>query len=807
MTVVVTHASVRPYGLAFATPVETARGRFTHRRGWLLSLRDAAGRSGWGDAAPWPGFGSSDEQVAVELGALTDGRLEGLRLASAHEVGAEIARRRLAPEVAHALELALLDLLGQSTERSLAALLSEGADAPTRAVTHALVAGTVDPHTPWLKVKVGAARFEADEARLARVVAGARSDARLRVDAGGAWTLAQAAEAIPRLARYRVHTVEQPVAPGRLADLLALRKIANEHGIALAADEELSRGEHLDALLAAEAVDEVVLKPMFLGGLLRARRLAERALAAGVAVCITNALESAIGRAGARHLAATLPGVHGLSDVPAEDVASLPSRRAEHVALPGGHGLGIAPSAATTRREPHEIAIPNPLASSALARPDHPAVVTERETVSYRELALRAARGARVLSARGVEPGMTVALSGPRDLSWISWLHAIGWLGAVAAPLPDKVPEGELARLALVIRPHARVDSTERELGASPAEERAWPLAEPRLLVTSSGSTALPRVVELDTLQLTTSAFGSAVRLGHHLDDRWLACLPLHHVGGLSILYRAAFYGITVVFSERFDAGAVARAIDDGEVTLVSLVPAMLARVLDAREARWGEARPMPPTLRAILLGGAAAPAELSLRSRAIDAPIALTWGMSEAASQVATSLVGSTRLAPVPFARVSAEGGRLVVRGPIAPRGTLVTGDAGEVAADGAVTVHGRADDVIISGGEKVSPAEIESVLRRHPAVRDAAVVARDSARWGRRPFAVVETADLTPELLRGWCREHLAPFKVPDGIVCLPHLPRAALGKVLLREIHEILEARFSDELNGPQHERQSR
>src|SRR5690606_4255140 len=113
------------------------------------------------------------------------------------------------------------------------------------------------------------------------------------------------------------------------------------------------------------------------------------------------------------------------------------------------------------------------------------------------------------------------------------------------------------------------------------------------------------------------------------------ACLPLNHVGGLSILYRCAWYATTVELHPRFDADAVSRSIDDG-ASLVSLVPTMLERVLDARRDR-----PFPPRLRAILLGGARTPEALVSRCRAIGAPVSLTWGMTEAASQVATRFPG----------------------------------------------------------------------------------------------------------------------------------------------------------------------
>ncbi len=303
----------------------------------------------------------------------------------------------------------------------------------------------------------------------------------------------------------------------------------------------------------------------------------------------------------------------------------------------------------------------------------------------------------------------------------------------------------------------------------------------------------------LTTAQVIFSALGSAVRLGHDPADRWLCCLPLHHVGGLSVLLRAAVLGITVELHEGFDAGRVAAALDSGEVSLVSLVPTMLTRVLDAREER-----PFPASLRVILLGGGPADDALLARCRRLDAPVALTWGMTEAASQIATGEVGDLAPgggvgAPHPFSRVTAGAdGRLLVSGPIVPGGGLATQDAGEVDARGRVHVHGRLDAAILSGGELLDPREIEAALRRHPGIAEALVVALPDPRWGQRPGALLVPAAgpaaagspdgtaaptgadaLSAGALREWLGDHLARHKAPDRVWRVAAVPTTALGK----------------------------
>ncbi|MCA8925877.1 MAG: polyprenyl synthetase family protein [Planctomycetes bacterium] len=449
-------------------------------------------------------------------------------------------------------------------------------------------------------------------------------------------------------------------------------------------------------------------------------------------------------------------------------------------------------------------AIPNPVWSTYLSRPNH--VVLEYGSLSWKahHLAEAMLASAGRLTQGGVRPGERVALCGPPSPEWVIAFHALGWIGASVIPLPHDAPPPEHQRRLAALPPdhvilthglapevvaalvenhrHARF-VTELPPGPAPAE-RFWPLEEPRVFAFSSGSSGASHPVALTTAQLAFSAFGSAVRLGHAPDDRWLACLPFHHVGGLSILLRCAFYATTCVLQPRFDPRAVAKLLDSGEVSMVSLVPAMLERVLDARE----EERPFPSALRVVLLGGDAAPTGLVARCRALAAPIALTWGLTETASQVATRAPGdladeSGCGAPLPFARVRSEGETLEVLGPLAG-GRLATRDLGRVDRHGRVHVRGRAAQFIVSGGETVALREIEELVASHPAVAEAAVLGVPDTRWGERPVAALVPRD--PQQLpsnaelRAWCAQRLSTFKVPDAFYWLPALPRTSLGKV---------------------------
>ncbi len=323
---------------------------------------------------------------------------------------------------------------------------------------------------------------------------------------------------------------------------------------------------------------------------------------------------------------------------------------------------------------------------------------------------------------------------------------------------------------------------------------------EPRLLVLTSGTTGRPRVVRLTTAQLVFNAFGSAVRLGLDVNDRWLLCLPLDHVGGLAVLWRSAFYATSVRLLARFCPARVNQLIDSERITLISLVPTMLKRLLDER----GD-KPFPVSLRAILLGGAPAHPALIARSEALGAPLALSFGMTETASQIATTYPGDYSRRgdvgpPLCFARVEAdEGGRLMVYGPLTKTGSLRTNDLGEVDLEGRVRVRGRSDDLIIRGGQNIDPIEIEHVLTQHPDIDQAAVVGVPDDELGERvvAFVVLRPGAKMPDpaCLRHMCAAKLPRHSAPSCFVTRERLDTTGLGKLtraILRKEAKIMAAR---------------
>ncbi|MGA2164387.1 MAG: AMP-binding protein [Solirubrobacteraceae bacterium] len=482
------------------------------------------------------------------------------------------------------------------------------------------------------------------------------------------------------------------------------------------------------------------------------------------------------------------------------------------------------------------------LERAARSAPVAIAVETTLGACSYAQLLELARGGAGELAARGAARGERVAIALPAGLDFVCALHACLLLGAVAVPVDLRL--GERERAAIVDGAEVVVDEPLRVSGArgavvgvrgALAGARGIPagavhdLDAVAAVIHTSGTTSAPKPVELTYGNFLWSALGSAVALGLDPHERWLCNLPLSHVGGLSILLRSAIYGTTAVVHERFDtelalravmgeagsdvhlfepptkraAAAAARAARGDvssvtPVTLVSLVATTLARLLDA-------GLECPPTLRCALTGGGPVPAALLERSRAAGVPVSLTYGMTEACSQVTTLPLaavknGSTAPAaagpPLFCTRVrTAADGEIEVAGPTLARGVagedgwLRTGDMGRLNGEGNLLVTGRKADTIVSGGENVAPTEVEAVLEEHPCVLEAAAIGRPDERWGEAVTALVVVRDgvkLRGEELRTHCAERLAPYKVPKDVALVEGpLPRTRSGKLLRREL----------------------
>jgi O-succinylbenzoic acid--CoA ligase len=488
---------------------------------------------------------------------------------------------------------------------------------------------------------------------------------------------------------------------------------------------------------------------------------------------------------------------------------------------------------------------PDPVQFWARVAPDRPALQRGDTSWNYRRLNEAIQESADALIAQGLGAGEHVSLefSPAHAFSFVIAFHALQRIGLLPVPIGASLPGDE--RQAL--RKRAFVDlaltsessDTERGLEEAPALGVSVPpttevgprllrrLDTPAALCFTSGTSGEPRGCVLTHGNFFWSALASARNLGVREGDLWLSCLPLHHVGGLSILTRSAYYGSAVLLHDRFDPERVLDAIDRQGVTLVSLVPPLLERLLRARGGRL-----FPTTLRAVLVGGGPCPRELLEEATELRLKALPTYGLTEAASQVTTLSPREwpagldTAGRPLAFIKVEIRDerglkaprgaeGEIVVSGPNVMAAYfeerekdaeawdgrwLKTGDIGAWDAAGRLVVLDRRSDRMVVGGENVSPAEVERALRSHPSVLDVAVAGVPAGSWGHEVAAAVVLrpgASLTLQGLRDHAMEALAGFKLPRRLHILRELPRSASGKLLRDALRNL----FRDEV--PQEE----
>jgi O-succinylbenzoic acid--CoA ligase len=423
-----------------------------------------------------------------------------------------------------------------------------------------------------------------------------------------------------------------------------------------------------------------------------------------------------------------------------------------------------------------------------------PALVFAEETLTYSNLLIRSRQ---IAGSHGADDRV-MAVAGESPLELVLAAYAASFACRPFLPLnPSLAPSRHEALLARI------------GAGVPGAIE---------LLIATSGSSGDPKCVMLSGANLAASVAASRHVLPLREGDVWLACLPLYHIGGMAILHRCAAARAAVLLHEGFDAERVWLDIATRGVTHISLVPAMLARLLDITHGA-----PPPDTLKYVLVGGGALSAQLAARARDAGWPLCVTYGMSETGSQLATLYPVSDNWEPgcvgkpLPGFEVRIAGhdsagvGTVEVRGPAVMAGYanpemrlgmgladgwFASGDRGRIGEDGALTVLGRRDDMLVSGGVNISPAAIENRLLDFPGLRDAAVTGVPDEIWGERLVALV-VGDVNLTQLDGWCRANLANAERPRVLERVAALPRSELGKLERPKLRKMAQELVNDGL----------
>ncbi|MEU6260480.1 class I adenylate-forming enzyme family protein [Streptomyces sp. NPDC047043] len=401
-----------------------------------------------------------------------------------------------------------------------------------------------------------------------------------------------------------------------------------------------------------------------------------------------------------------------------------------------------------------------------------------------------------------------------------------GLLGHTEKPLvvADEAFAGVFADAGLDVRTPTSLLAEAH--AATPAEGLEGSADDPAVLLFTSGTTAAPKAAVLRHRHLTSYVLQTVEFASAAPDDTVLASVPPYHIAGVGSVLSNLYAGRRMVHLGAFEPGSWLRLVRSEGVTSAMVVPTMLARIVEHLDGRPAEV----PTLRSLAYGGARMPhTVLEAALRAFPGTgFTNAYGLTETSSTIALLGPDDHRAAlasddPAVRARLGSAGrmvpgveaqirdasgnvqlpgvpGELWVRGPqvsgeykgaaaqLDADGWFHTRDLAHFDEDGYLFIAGRADDTIIRGGENIAPAEVEDVLLRHPAVREAAVVGVPDEEWGERIAAFVVTHEgsaVDAESLRAWVRNRLRGSKTPDVVVFREELPYTPTGKLLRRRL----------------------
>lgn len=429
------------------------------------------------------------------------------------------------------------------------------------------------------------------------------------------------------------------------------------------------------------------------------------------------------------------------------------------------------------------------VAAAARDQPDGLALIDGDRTYSFAELAALA-QGDRQTSAARSRTLIAPRANAEDIARLLGWLDRREPFVLAHARWTRAEVDSVAARASVSI---GWLDGNRVDFSPQPSIEARKPSVREQVLVPTSGSSGRPKLVRLGHRALSAAAAAHAAALPWTRDDRWVLTLPLGHIGGLSILTRSLYARRPVIIGPpRFQAEEVLACIARHAGTFLSVVPAMLAQLITL---------PVPRSLRAVLVGGAASSPDLIERARAHGWPVLPTYGASETAAQVCTQRLGDERSRgvgpPLPGTEVRIREGRIEVRGPTlmdgylddpAPwvEGWFRTEDLGRLDEEGHLHILGRAGERIITGGENVDPTEVEAAIAAHPGISEVAVMGRPDPVYGERVVAVIAGPN-PPDLegLIGFLRTTLARFKQPRGLEVRESLPRLPSGKLDRRQL----------------------
>ncbi len=453
-----------------------------------------------------------------------------------------------------------------------------------------------------------------------------------------------------------------------------------------------------------------------------------------------------------------------------------------------------------------------PVRNSALKFPEEIAVYESQKKISYLELDKKINSLVRKLSEKGVIPEMRIGIISENSFGYVIMMFALLRIGCTIVPVNFRFSHSEICRIIEGMKIEVIVSAVPGTMSCFPATrviifedilagiEASADVQNPetsiikgKMVILTSGSTGKPKGVLLSAENNYYSALGSNMNISLSPGDKWYLILPIYHIGGLAILFRAFLAGAAVVFPAGRKKN-IFKDIISYEITHVSMVNAQLIEflsLLDQADHR------LPGTLKAVLAGGGAIPESTIKKCLNLGVPVYKTYGLSEMCSQVTTtpapvtadnmstsgSLLKYRELAIGRRNKVLVKGETLfegyISNGRFSPaetdeEGWFYTGDKGYLTSAGDLILTGREDNMFISGGENIFPEEIENVLMKIDTIIEAVVVPVDHIKFGKRPVAFIAFGEkgVSRENILSELRKNLPGFKIPDKFYLINEL-----------------------------------
>ncbi|MGE5362948.1 MAG: o-succinylbenzoate synthase [Bacteroidota bacterium] len=814
-----------PYNLSLNPPLQGSKVYIRSKQGFIVKLTDTAGNVAFGDVSPLRLFGSESYALSMKAYHNLAKKIILMQRLSLKNLDDNLSPLNPFPALRCGIEQALLELIAKAKNTTLYSLLE--LDEPARNVrTNALIGILPVEETlakareylekgfDTIKIKAGRDDFEEDLRVLKELRKLAGPQVNIRIDVNGKWTLAQAKEHILELAELNPEYIEQPVASKE--DLIELSRVSP---VQVAADESIRNINDANELLKYNIV--FILKPMIIGGILRTLEIIRKARKKNRKIVISSSIETSVGKDVLDFLASVIEDdtAHGLNspgfledpDLPALISENQIIRRSGFIRLVGQYIAALI--------------------QHGISGGDRVAVISENN-IYYPVLLYSLWKLKTIpvpLNVRLTQNELTgiIEHAGCRHIMMSrSFANSFNFENAISFPFDQNLPpvsgqDGIIPAFTNNTEDKAgsvtgKTDYHTNEFEKAVHEDLFSLLDQTALIIFTSGSSGKPKGVVLTFRNLLESVYLTDQIVNHNAGDKWLASLPFYHIGGIMILLRSYVLGCSVIIPENLHVQGIKKAMTELKPSFASLVGTSLKQLLETGT------KP-PEELRAVFLGGG--PADDNLVREALDAGfrIVKVYGSTETCSMItAVDLARhpdkiSSSGHPLSSGSVVIKGnnnnrvppgvpGEIVVSGTVIFReylddpgstsdkikkGRYQTGDIGYTDDDGYLYVLSRRTDLIVSGGENITPVEVETVLNRHPKITESCVFGYSDEKWGEIAAAAVvpePETDITEGEIITYLKEHIAGFKVPKKYFFAAYLPHTSIGKIMRDEIKKM-------------------